>query len=217
MNISKFISRLPGAKKNGKGWIALCPAHDDQHASLSVGIGDDGRILLKCFAGCDTDSIVKALGIHISDLFSNGAVQMNGQRKRDWPALAKIFSDALTPDRRAELAKVLGLPELALASLAIGWSEAEQCWTFPECNGQGQIIGINRRYRDGQKKAIAGSKRGLTVPENWRQGEGPIFLPEGASNTLSLIALGLHRRGRSSRRVVPTVASQAAAHCPGRQ
>ena len=32
---------------------ARCPAHDDQHASLAVAIGEHQRVIWHCFAGCD--------------------------------------------------------------------------------------------------------------------------------------------------------------------
>ncbi|WP_195840259.1 phage/plasmid primase, P4 family [Eubacterium sp. BL-380-WT-2B] len=41
----------------------------DQHQSLSVGVGTDGRILLNCFAGCDTGEIVEAMDLTMKDLF----------------------------------------------------------------------------------------------------------------------------------------------------
>src|SRR5262249_11432044 len=155
------------AKKNGNGWLARCPAHDDRHASLSVGVGDDGRLLVYCHAGCGVDAIVKALGIRQADLYPNSSAQWNGQSQKDWPALASRFSDALPPERRAELATSLGLPEWSFTKLPVGWCESDQCWTLPECDGQGRIIGISRRYRDGTKKAMADSKRGLIGPANW--------------------------------------------------
>jgi hypothetical protein len=64
-----LLSKLPGARKSGSGWSARCPAHDDRHASLSVSAGDDGTVLLKCHAGCDTAAIVAALGLGLADLF----------------------------------------------------------------------------------------------------------------------------------------------------
>ena len=55
---------------------ARCPAHDDKHASLSIGEGNEGKVLLTCHAGCDVGSIVEAVGLTIPDLFpdstSNG-------------------------------------------------------------------------------------------------------------------------------------------------
>lgn len=50
-------------------YMAKCPAHDDDHASLSVSTGDDGRILLNCHAGCTAEQITAAMGVKMSDLF----------------------------------------------------------------------------------------------------------------------------------------------------
>ena len=49
------------ARRSGKGWIAKCPCHDDRTESLSVTEGEDGRLLLNCFAGCKFDDIRVAL------------------------------------------------------------------------------------------------------------------------------------------------------------
>lgn len=57
MTVDALIKRLAGVRKSGKGWVSRCPPHDDQHASLSVSTGDDGRILLRCHAGCETAAI----------------------------------------------------------------------------------------------------------------------------------------------------------------
>lgn len=56
------------ARPDGDGFKACCPAHDDNNPSLAISRGEDGRILLHCFAGCDTRSVVSALGISLADL-----------------------------------------------------------------------------------------------------------------------------------------------------
>jgi hypothetical protein len=43
---------------NGK-WIARCPGHEDQHPSLAISKGRDGRTLLRCFAGCSVEVIAR--------------------------------------------------------------------------------------------------------------------------------------------------------------
>jgi hypothetical protein len=68
MNFEDFLSRLDGVRRSGSGGSAKCPAHEDGRASLSVGGGEDGRILLKCHAGCSAESIVTALGLTLADL-----------------------------------------------------------------------------------------------------------------------------------------------------
>ena len=70
ISIDDFLAKLDGVKKTGKGWSAKCPAHDDQHSSLTVKIGDKGNIIVKCHRepGCSFYDIAKALGIKPTDL-----------------------------------------------------------------------------------------------------------------------------------------------------
>jgi putative DNA primase/helicase len=69
-NFDAILAQLHNVKANGKGYTALCPAHDDQHRSLSIARGDDGKILLHCHAGCEPETIANALGLQMRDLFS---------------------------------------------------------------------------------------------------------------------------------------------------
>jgi replicative DNA helicase len=68
MHITDFLDRLEKVRKNGRGWTARCPAHEDGRPSLAV-TETDGKILVNCFAGCSADKIVSALGLDLSDLF----------------------------------------------------------------------------------------------------------------------------------------------------
>ena len=52
----------------GDSFTSLCPAHDDSDPSLSISIGDRG-IMLHCFAGCNTQSILDAIGYDYTDIF----------------------------------------------------------------------------------------------------------------------------------------------------
>lgn len=67
-SFEKFES-LQGFKKVSGGWQACCPAHDDGNASLSIGQGEGGKIVLFCHAGCSVSDIVGAMGIKVRDLF----------------------------------------------------------------------------------------------------------------------------------------------------
>lgn len=58
---AQTISDILHGKPSAEGYKARCPAHDDQHASLSIGTGDDGKLLLKCHAGCEYVDIKHAL------------------------------------------------------------------------------------------------------------------------------------------------------------
>ena len=67
--IEDVLQRLKHVRKSGSGWKAKCPAHDDRQPSLSVANGDDGRVLLRCFAGCTIDAICAAVNLTPADLF----------------------------------------------------------------------------------------------------------------------------------------------------
>jgi hypothetical protein len=44
-----------------RGRPRQCPAHDDPSPSLAVNAGSDGRVLVKCYAGCSLGDILTAL------------------------------------------------------------------------------------------------------------------------------------------------------------
>ena len=67
--MSSLLDRLERVKQTGSNrWIACCPAHDDRSPSLSIRECDDGRVLLKCFAGCETEDVLAAVGLSFSDV-----------------------------------------------------------------------------------------------------------------------------------------------------
>lgn len=69
-SLQSLLNRLHKVKKTGNGqYIACCPAHDDKSPSLAVRQLDDGKILLRCFSGCDANAIVSAVDLSLSDLF----------------------------------------------------------------------------------------------------------------------------------------------------
>jgi hypothetical protein len=69
--VHQLLERLERVESHNGSYIALCPAHDDTEPSLSVSEGEDGRALIKCFAGCTTERITYALGLRMNDLFEH--------------------------------------------------------------------------------------------------------------------------------------------------
>lgn len=69
MSVEVLLSRLNRVKQTGSGqYIACCPAHDDQSPSLAIKDGDEGRIILHCFAGCATEDVLESIGLEFSDV-----------------------------------------------------------------------------------------------------------------------------------------------------
>ena len=70
MSIDNILNRLDRVKETGNSkYLACCPAHDDRSPSLSIRETKDDQILLNCFAGCDPQSVLDALGLTFSDLY----------------------------------------------------------------------------------------------------------------------------------------------------
>jgi hypothetical protein len=90
--LERVLLLLKKVKRSGKGFTALCPAHDDRHASLHVAQGDDGRVLLNCFAGCSPGAIAAAVGLTMRDLFAETA--QPGPPRRQSPAPFPVWIEA---------------------------------------------------------------------------------------------------------------------------
>ncbi|MBM4069184.1 MAG: DUF3854 domain-containing protein [Planctomycetes bacterium] len=73
-HIDQFLARLTGVIETGTGWKACCPCSrhgrdgKDKKPSLSVSLGEDKKIILFCFAGCNTDDIIADMGLEYRDL-----------------------------------------------------------------------------------------------------------------------------------------------------
>ena len=60
MNARELTVALQG-RWSGSSGTARCPAHDDHDPSLSVSEGQDGKVLVKCHAGCEQEHVIAAL------------------------------------------------------------------------------------------------------------------------------------------------------------
>ena len=68
MTFEKVISRFEVKSRYKNRVQAVCPAHDDKQASLSISRGRTGA-LLHCHAGCSLESILDSVELKKSDLF----------------------------------------------------------------------------------------------------------------------------------------------------
>lgn len=206
--VGRFLFRLRKVCVNGTGWTANCPAHDDHRPSLSVTVRDK-KILLHCFAGCSSEKIITKMGLAWSDLFLRSEDAHTNLINKTYtvvdqpdatPNFTALHRDARNETQNehfARLADQLGVSTESLESLEVAWWGKEKCWLFPERNGQRQIIGLLRRYENGSKKMMDGSRRGLCIPSSFSL-EGRILVAEGASDTAAALTLGWNCVGRPS-------------------
>lgn len=62
MSEAEQVGRALNGRKSGRGWICFCPAHENTKTpALSVSDGADGRLLVKCHAGCDGGMVIAEL------------------------------------------------------------------------------------------------------------------------------------------------------------
>lgn len=101
LHIDDFIARLDGARQRRPNqWMALCPAHDDKRPSLLVETGDDGRLLVYCYAGCGAAEVVAAVGLRLADLFPKREADDQRRHIRHRPTIeARDVIDALDRER----------------------------------------------------------------------------------------------------------------------
>lgn len=69
MRADALLSVLKDVRQRGADqYMAKCPAHPDKTASLSIKCCADGRVLLHCFAGCQPDDVLGAVGLEFSHI-----------------------------------------------------------------------------------------------------------------------------------------------------
>ena len=88
---AETIAKALGGRKAGSGWSARCPAHDDRTPSLSLRDTGDGKVLVRCHAGCDQDEV-------IAHLKANGLWTQNVPRLFRYAASHRVTKPT-EPDR----------------------------------------------------------------------------------------------------------------------
>lgn len=72
MTLPEILTHFQGLDQDRDShWMAWCPVHEAQGAhrpSLSISLNGT-KVLLKCFANCRTEDIVRAAGMQMADLF----------------------------------------------------------------------------------------------------------------------------------------------------
>jgi hypothetical protein len=112
--VERVLDRLERVKRSGSGWTAHCPAHEDRVASLSVGEGDDGRVLVRCHAGCSVEDVVATLGLELRDLFEAGGGWSIHPKTHATPQHPGCTLDAFAAAKRlpADFLRSLGVADM---------------------------------------------------------------------------------------------------------
>jgi len=197
--VELVLSRLPDAKRNGRGWQARCPAHNDRRPSLAVDVGDDGRALIRCHAGCTAEAIVAAVGLTLRDLMPVDALTVDGTRPATHPkGVPSTPATSARPGRQ----RVYPKAHDAVAELERRHGPRSATWTYH--NAGGEPVGVVVRWDRLGGKDIRPVSR---TPAGWVIGGMPkprplynlptlagaprIYITEGEKAAEAVISLGL--------------------------
>jgi predicted P-loop ATPase/5S rRNA maturation endonuclease (ribonuclease M5) len=166
MNIKVILSRFENVKRNGSGWSAKCPAHEDDNPSLSIGQGKNGRVVLNCHAGCQTSDILETVGLKMTDLFPD-----------------KVHTIPICYDYRDKDGRVMF--QVVRGTGKVKFWQRHKCPT----GKNGWTLGL------GGNKAKCSCPRVQSVPyrlpELLRSNpDGIVFIPEGEKDTDNLRKIG---------------------------
>ena len=141
--------RLGAARRSGRDWLCLCPAHDDRKPSLSVSDAEDGRVLAYCHAGCGQREVIAALDQLGIELGSGGGVptsSLSTQAAANWEAILPVPAGVALPTIRG----------------------ATHCWIY--FDSRGRVLFLVARYddADGGKRFLPFTYGKLNGEAGWQ-------------------------------------------------
>lgn len=205
MPFTEFISSLRerglNPKREGTGFRSTCPSHndDDGRPSLTVTQGNDGRILLKCWSGCEPEQIVAAMGLTMRDLFcdSNGKPK-TARSKTAYPSIQVAGS--------------------AIAKRLQG--RFTQHWTYQHADGRETFAVLRFDGCESEQKQYRPIHRnGVGYVEGDPPGKLPLYrLPELLNDPGSRVFVVEGEKACEAARTIGLLASTSAhgANCPGK-
>ena len=191
------------AKRSGTGWVDHCPAHDDKNPSLSIDLGRDGQLLLRCHAGCSFEAIIAAAGL--KGVPPTATLSPAARLAYD------LVADAERRQRVARATKIWReggpikgtLSQTYLESRGITWQSEAQRHHPALFHGPSQkllpalvscivrdnhLVGVHRTFLDlkGQKvdRMMLGECRGGAVP--LLSNGGRLYVAEGIETAMSI-------------------------------
>lgn len=149
-------------------------------------------------------NVVMGSAGYLHKVFDNGLCSDKVPRKRrsnrcvNWRSLARQYyrKGHRNPRRMEALSTELCLPiDNLRKKWGVGWDG--DAYTIPAKNGAEELIGIMRRFPDGEKIWVSRSRNGLFIPKikTW---SGNLFICEGFSDAATLIELGFRALARSN-------------------
>ena len=117
------------------------------------------------------------------------------RRPTDFAKMAEVFASRCSDWQMWFLSNILGVTPHSLRRLGVGCSGGG--FTFPMSDEHGHIIGIRRRFDNGNKNSVTGSKNGLFIPAGIENAP-KLVICEGPTDCAAALDLGYDAIGRPS-------------------
>ena len=109
-----LLPRLDGVTPDGRR--AICPACGGKSRKLSISEGDNGTLLVHCFAGCAVPDVLAAVGLTTADLFQRRDLRtMSPTQRSEFRQAAQIPRWRAALDALAVEASVVRIAATQLA------------------------------------------------------------------------------------------------------
>jgi hypothetical protein len=146
---------------SASGWHDFrCPAHEDRNASCGVKDERDGKVAVKCHAGCERDAILDA--IEAKGL----VVRRRGNRRAEKKPPEAIFAETQAADQSLPYFAARGLDPVTFRGLARVGRFRPRCWHAASKSERpaliaaltddlGQVGAVQRLYLTSDRRAKA--------------------------------------------------------------
>ena len=122
--------------QSSKGWTAQCPAHEDRNPSLSISEGDNDRAMLRCHAGCDVESICRALRLELKDLMPEDPNYRSPRASTSTQPPKSSETKQLCRSRRNKPSKVYQTADEAIAALEQQHGSRSAVWYYHDADSE---------------------------------------------------------------------------------
>jgi len=178
------------AYKNSKRAWFYCWFHNDtKRPNLSITLEEPYYGRYRCWAcgrsGVFTSRQLSKMGLN------KMKKEEHTNEDLDWNSLVKEYQSNLFTTLLLNLRPL----DMDFRAFGMGWDG--EAYTFPMFNALGECTGIQRRFIDGNKGMVPGSKLGLFIPTNLLY-EKTLFITEGISDACAVYDLGFEVIGRAS-------------------
>lgn len=169
MQINVLLNYFNNTKQlNSNSYQCSCPTHSDKKASLTITDKGD-KILMKCHAGCSTNTILQKVGLKMSDLYTE-------QKTINWKSKLEYW-------KKKEIEAVYTYTD----------EEGNYTYTKVRFVGKEIIYGIIDKAQDKFNVGLMDVKKGLyRLPAllKSKDTDKPVYFVEGEKDVDTLASLG---------------------------